>query len=117
PDATARDDALFDRGLGVAHGIFDAVLALLELHLGGSSGLDDRNAAGQLGQPLLQLLAVVVRIRLLDLGADLGDPAGDLVGVAPTVDDGGLVLGDNDLAGGAQQRDVGVLQLEADILG
>ena len=117
PDATARDDALFDRGLGVAHGILDAVLALLELHLGGGSGLDHRDAAGQLGQPLLQLLAVVVRVRLLDLGADLVDPAGDLLGVAGAVDDGGLVLGDDDLAGGAEQGDVGVLQLEPDVLG
>jgi hypothetical protein len=79
------------------------VLALLELDLGGSAGLDDRNAAGQLGQALLQLLAVVVAVRVLDLGADLVDPARDLLGVAGAFDDGGLVLGDDDLAGAAQQ--------------
>jgi hypothetical protein len=50
-------------------------------------------------------------------GADLVDPPGDLVGVAGTVDDGGLVLGGHDLAGAAQQRQVRVLQLEADLLG
>jgi hypothetical protein len=34
------------------------VLALLELDLGRGTDLDDRNTAGQLGQPLLQLLTV-----------------------------------------------------------
>src|SRR6266536_2598671 len=33
--AATGDDALLDRGLGVAHRVLDAVLALLELHLGG----------------------------------------------------------------------------------
>ena len=113
--AATGDDALFDGSLRVANGVLDAVLALLELHLGGSSGLDHRNTAGQLGQALLQLLAVVVGVAVLDLGADLGHPAGDGVGVAGALDDGGLVLGDDDLAGGAQQRDVGGLQGEADL--
>ena len=115
-DATTGDDALLDGGLRVANGVLDAVLALLELDLGGRADLDDRNAAGQLGQPLLQLLAVVVGVALLDLGADLVDPALDLVGVAGTLDDGGLVLGDDDLAGAAEQVEAGVLQLEADLL-
>ena len=41
--------AFFDGGLGVAHGIFDAVLAFLGLDFGGSANLDDGNAASQLG--------------------------------------------------------------------
>ena len=61
-DATTGHDALFDGGLGVAHRVLDAVLALLELDLGRGTDLDHRNAAGQLGQPLLQLLAVVVGV-------------------------------------------------------
>ena len=81
-DATTGDDALFDGRLRVANGVLDAVLALLELDLGGRARLDDGDAAGELGEALLELLAVVVRVRLLDLGADLVDPAGDLVGVA-----------------------------------
>ena len=101
--AATGDDALFDGSLGVAHGVLDAVLALLELHLGGRAGLDDRNTAGQLGQALLQLLAVVVGVAVLDLGADLVDATGDLLGVTGALDDGGLVLGDDDLAGLAEQ--------------
>ena len=41
----------------------------------------------------------------------------DLVGVAGTLDDRRLVLGDDDLAGAAEQVEVGVLELEADLLG
>ena len=36
--------------------------------------------------------------------------------ITGALDDGGLVLGDDDLAGAAQQRDVGGLQREADLL-
>src|SRR6185312_12514482 len=75
--AATGHDALFDSSLGVAHRVLDAVLALLELDLGGRARLDHRNTAGQLGQTLLQLLAVVVRVRVLDLGADLCDSALD----------------------------------------
>src|SRR4051812_16610116 len=57
-DAATGDDALLDGRLRVADGVLDAVLALLELDLGRRTGLDHRNTAGQLGQALLQLLAV-----------------------------------------------------------
>ena len=43
--------------------VLEAVLLLFQLGLGGRADLDDRDAAGQLGQPLLQLLAVVVTSR------------------------------------------------------
>src|SRR5690606_42051944 len=43
------------RRLGVADGVLDAVLALLELHLGRGTGLDHRDAARELGQALLEL--------------------------------------------------------------
>ena len=92
------------------------MLALLQLDLGGRPRLDDGDAAGQLGQPLLQLLPVVVRVGVVDLGADLVDPARDLVRVASAVDDRRLVLGDHDLAGPAEHVEVDVVQLEADFL-
>src|SRR5699024_2863628 len=116
-DATAGDDALVDGSLGVADGILDAVLALLELHLGGGTDLEDGHAAGQLGQTLVQLLTVVVGVGVLDLGADLLDATLDLLRGAGALDDGGVVLGNDDLAGGAQQRDVGGLEGQADLLG
>ena len=101
------DDALLDGGLGGRHGVLDAVLLLLELHLGGRADLEDGDAAGQLGEALLELLAVVVGVGVLDLGLDLVDAALDVVLGAGALDDRGLVLGDDDLAGLAEQVERG----------
>src|SRR6266536_1054894 len=112
--STAGHDAFLDSRLGVADRVLDAVLALLQLDLGSCTGLNDSDAAGQLGQPLLQLLAVIVGVGVVDLGTDLVHPAGDLLGVAGTIDDRCLVLGDDHLTSLAQQLNVCRLQLEAD---
>ena len=93
------------------------MLALLELDLGSRAGLDDGDAASELGEALLQLLAVVVGVGVLDLLADLAHAGVQHVLVASALDDGGLVLGDDDLAGAAQQLEVSVLEGEADGLG
>ncbi len=74
-------------------GVFDSVLLLLHLDLGRRADLDDGDAAGQLRQALLQLLAVEVGVGVLDLALDLLDAGLDLVGVAGAVDDGRVVLG------------------------
>ena len=65
--AAAGDDAFLDRRAGGVQGVFDARLLLLHLGLGGGADLDDGHAAGQLGQALLELLAVVVGGGLIDL--------------------------------------------------
>ena len=95
----------FDRRAGRAQRVLDAVLLLLQLGLGRGADLDDGHAAGQLGQPLLQLLAVEVGGRRLDLGADLLDAALDRGLVARALDDGGVVLGRDDAAGAAEILD------------
>src|SRR5437773_2465962 len=69
--AAAGHDALFDRSLRRLHCVLDAVLLLLELDLGGRADLDDRNATRQLRKTLLELLAVVVGVGVVDLVADL----------------------------------------------
>ena len=104
--AAAGHDALLEGGPGGLQRVLDAVLLLLHLGLGGSADLDHRDAAGQLRQPLLQLLAVEVGVGGLDLGLDLLDPALDLLGVTGAVDDGGRVLVDDDLAGPAELREL-----------
>ena len=104
-DAAARHDALFEGGTGGVEGVLDAVLGLLHLDLGGRADLDDGDAAGQLGETLLELLAVEVGVGGLDLALDLLDATLDLVGVAGAVDDRRVVLGDDDLAGAAELRD------------
>ena len=93
------------------------MLLLLELDLGGRADLEDRDAAGQLGEALLELLAVVVGVGVVDLGLDLGDATVDVVLGAATVDDRRLVLGDDDLAGLTEQVERDVLELEADLFG
>jgi hypothetical protein len=65
--AAADDDAFLNRGAGRVQRVVDAVLALLHLDFGGAADADHRDAAGELRQPLLQLLLVVVRRGLLDL--------------------------------------------------
>src|SRR3954451_7467788 len=116
-DAAARHDALLEGGAGGLQRVLDAVLLLLHLGLGGSADLDDRNAAGQLREALLELLAIEVRVGVVDLDLDLVDAALDLLRIAPTVDDGGVVLGDHHTARTAELVDLGVLELEAHLLG
>src|SRR5690606_21738177 len=115
--AIAGHDALFDGGPGRRHRVLDAVLLLLQLHLGGRADLDDDDATGQLGETLLELLTIPVGIGVLDLPLDLLDASLDVGLGAGTVDDGGGVLGDDHLAGPAQHVERDVLELEADLLG
>src|SRR3954468_13257643 len=114
---TTGNDALLNRGLRVADGVLDTVLTLLQLHLRRRTRLDDGHTAGQLGKTLLQLLAVIVRVAVLDLDADLVDATRDVARIARAIDDGGLVLGHHDALGLAEHVQRGVLQLEADVLG
>src|SRR5690606_14552878 len=97
--------------------ILDAVLLLLEFGLSGSANLDDRNATGELGQPLLQLLAIEVAGRGLDLGLDLLGAALDGRLVAIALDHGGVVLGGDHAAGPAEVLDSDTVELAADFLG
>ena len=115
--AAARHDAFLDRGAGRVQRIVDAILLLLDLDLGRAADLDHGDAAGELGQPLLQLLLVVVRGGVLDLLLDLADARLDVGLLAGAVDDGGVVLGDRHLLGLAEHLHRHVLELDAEILG
>src|SRR5439155_29307 len=75
------------------------------------------DAAGQLREALLELLAVEVGVGVLDLRLQLLDPGLDRVGRACAVDDRGRVLVDDDPPGLAELRDLRVLELEAHLLG
>ena len=114
--AATGDDAFLDGRADGADRVLDAVLLLLELDLGGRADLDDGDAAGQLGEALLELLAVPVGVGVLDLRLDLRDAALHVVLGAGAIDDGRVVLGDDDALGLAEQVERGVLELEADVL-
>ena len=111
--AAARNDAFLDGRAGGMQRILDAGLLFLHLGLGGRADLDHRNAAGQLRQPLLQLLAIVVRSGLVDLRAELLDAAFDGLLAAGAVDDGGVVLVHRDALGAAQVFQAYAFQLDA----
>ncbi len=108
--AAARNDAFFDRRARGMQSILDTGFLFLHFGLGRRADLDHRNAAGQLRQPLLQLLAIVVGGGLFDLGAQLLDAAFDVLGFAGAVDDGGVVLVHRDALGLAQVLRAGRLR-------
>src|SRR4051812_3846719 len=113
--AAAGDDAFLDCCAGCVHGIFHARFLFLHLGLGSCTDLDDGDAADELRQAFLELLAVVVAGGLLDLAANLFHAAFDLLTVATALDDGGVVLIDDELLGAAQVFHLDVLELEAEI--
>ena len=115
--AATGDDALLDRGARRGDGVLDAVLLLLELDLGVRADLDDADAAGELGEPLVELLAVPVAVGVLDLGADLRDAVGDGGVVATALDDRRVVLGDDDATRGAEDLEADLVELEPDLGG
>src|SRR5262249_36608633 len=115
-DAAARQDAFLDRGAGGVHRVIDAILALLHLDLGGTADADHRNAARELGEPLLQLFAVVVGGGLLDLRLDLRDAGLDVGLLAGAVDDRGVLLVDHHLLGAPEHVQRDILELDAEIL-
>src|SRR5262245_60583101 len=67
-------------------------------------------------QPLLQLLAVVVRRRFLDLGPDLLDAPLDFLRLAGALDDRRVVLVDDHLLGLPKVLELDVLELDPEVL-
>src|SRR5579859_877643 len=113
----AGDNTLFDGGAGGRQRVFDAVLLLFQLGLGGGAHADDGHTAGELGQPLLQLLFVIVRGRLVHLNPNFVDAALDGLGIALALDDGGVVFARHHFAGAAQVAQGRRFQLLAQLFG
>src|SRR5215212_1448972 len=115
--AATGDDALFDGCSGCRDSILDAVLLLLELHLCGGANLDHADATSELGDPLLQLLAIPVGVGAADLGLQLCHPSLDLCSGAGAVNDRGVVLGHHNAASAAQDIEPNLIKLETDLRG
>ena len=98
------------------HRVVDAILALLHLDLGGPADADHCNTAGELRQPLLQLLLVVVGRRLLDLHLDLGDTRFDVGLLAGTVDDRGVLFLDHHFFGAPEHVHRNFVEFDTEIL-
>jgi len=113
--SAAEDDAFLDCRLGGVEGIFHTELGFLHLGLGRCADADDCDAAGELGQTLLELLTVEIGLGLFDLLADLGNTLIEGGLVAEAVDDDSLFLGDLDALGAAELLKGCVLELETQV--
>ena len=80
-----------------------------------AADLDERDSAGKLGEPFLELLNVVVAGGDFDFVLDLLDAALDGVGVAGAFDGSGAVLVNSDGLGLAKLAEFDVLKLDAEI--
>src|SRR5208337_2225563 len=116
-DAAARDHTLFDRRPGRVQGVFYPGLLFFHFHFGRSADLDYRDAAHQLGKPLLELLAVVVRSGLFNLSANLLDAALDVGLLARSINNCAVVLIDHQAFGAAEIAQRDVLELDAEFFG
>ena len=93
------------------------MLALLQLGFRGRADTNDRDTAGKLGKPLLQLLAIVVRIGFLDFATNLID-SGLNVGLrAFAFDDGSIFLGHPYLSRLTEHRKIHIFELHAGLFG
>ena len=115
--ATTGHDAFFHRSTGGVQGVVHAVFLLLHFGFCGSTDLDDGHTASELGEALLEFLAVIVGGGVLNLLADLGDSGRDVGGGTGPLDDDGGILGDNDALGHAELVYLYVFELEAEVLG
>ena len=97
-------------------GVFHQRLPLLHFGLGGRADVDLGHAAGQLGQPLLQLLAIVVAGGGLDFLANLVGPAVDGVFAAAADDDRRVVGRDGHLLRRAEVGELDRLERHAEVL-
>ena len=103
---------------GRVQGVLDAALGLLHLGLGGRADLHDRHAANELGEPLGELLLVVLALGLVHLRTDRLHPRLDgLLALGVRLDDDrGVFLIHRHLIGRAQHVERDVLELDAAIL-
>src|SRR5690606_31328235 len=115
-DTATRDDAVLDGRASGGESVLEAVLLLLEIGLGGGAAAYHRDAARQLGEALLELLASVVGVGVVELGLDALDALVDDGLVALALDDRRLVLAGADALGAAELADADVLELVAELL-
>ena len=96
--------------------ILNAGLLLLQLGLGSGPDLNDGHPAGQLRQTLLELLAVVVGGRVIDLRAELVTATPRCRTSYPRPDDGRVVTIEHDARRSTQVLQRDVLELDLEIL-
>jgi hypothetical protein len=116
-DAAARHDAFLGGRARRVKRVLDASLLLFHLRLGDRADVQHGDAARELRQALLELLAVVVRGRRLDLVPDLRDAGVDVGLLAGALHDRRVFLVDDDRLRLAEVVQREALELDAEILG
>ena len=113
--AAAEDNALFYCSLGCIQSILHAILCFLHLGLGCCADTDNAYAAAELCKTLLKLLAIEVRLGILDLLLDLLDSVMQSSLVTLTVNDGSVLLLDLYALSSAELLQSGILQFKSEI--
>src|SRR3984893_9862574 len=85
--AAARQYAFLDGRARCIERVVHPIFLLLDLDLGRAADADHRDTARELGQTLLELLAIIVRGGLFDLRLDLANSRLDVLLFAGAVDD------------------------------
>src|SRR4029077_4938948 len=114
-DAAAGNNAFLDSCASGVLGVLDASLLFLQLGLGCRAHLDYCDAADELRQSFLELLAVVVGGGVFDLRANLLHAPFNLGGFSGAFDDRGVVLVDGDFLRATEVFQLHVLELDAEI--
>ena len=114
-DTAAGNDPFFNGGSCGGERIVDQILAFLHLSFSVSTDADLSHTTGQLGETLLQLLAIVFAVGLGDFLADHRSSAFDLGLLATTLNHRGVLGIDANLLRGAEVTQLDVLQLGAQV--
>ena len=113
--AAAGDDTLLDGCTGRGDSVLDAVLLLVELDLCGRTHTNDAHTTSELGDTLLEFLAVPLGVRVVVLSTQLDDATLDVGLITGAVNDGGVVLGNDNLLGTAQNLEAHLVELEPNL--
>ena len=116
-ETAAGHNSLGHRGLGGTDGVVERFLLRLHLRFGRSPDADHRNAAGQLGEPFLELFAIIVAGRLFDFAADLRNPAVDPTAVAAAADQRRIFLVRDHSRGAPELLQRHILKLQSQFFG
>ena len=96
--------------------ILNTVFLLLHLHLGSCTYIEDSDTAGEFAETLLKFLLVIIRGRCSNLLPDKFNTLSDIILVACTAYDSGVLLGDGNLLSLTEHLRSGILKSEASFL-
>ena len=105
-----------DCGTGCIQCILDTVLLLFHLNLCSCTYIEDSDTAGEFAETLLKFLLVIIRSRRSNLFPDKFHTLCDIIFIACTAYDSGVLLGDGNLLSLTEHLRSGVLKCEASFL-